>query len=199
MTRLIAALALTLTLALPRPAAAAPIPLPDLSRYLEELTLVKADFTQISADGAVVTGTLYMRRPGRARFEYDRDGGLVVVGGSQVAVFDPVSNLPPEQYPLKRTPLDLILSRNIDLSSAAEVLRHSGDAALTSVLLRDPETPEAGTLELVFTGNPVELRQWVMTDEAGSATTVVLGAVERPRQLSNLLFSIQSEIEERGN
>lgn len=197
MKRIVAALALTFATALPL--RAEPIPLDVLSDYLEGLDLAQADFTQVSGDGTVSTGTLYIRRPGRARFEYDGEGGLVVAGGGQVAIFDPVSNMGPEQFPLRRTPLNLILSRDVDLEDAAQVVRHEGDAAQTAVTAQDPENPELGSLRMIFTGNPVELRQWVMTTESGEETTVILGPLQRPAELSNFLFSIPYEIQQRQN
>ena len=196
MKHVLAALALTLAAL---PLRAEPIPLSVLSDYLEGLDSAKAGFTQVTADGAVSTGTFYILRPGRARFEYDGDGGLVIAGGGQVAVFDPVSNAAPEQFPLKRTPLNLILARDVDLGRAAQVVAHTGDAAQTRVVAQDPENPELGTLQLVFTGNPVELRQWVITDEAGGETTVILGPMERGGRLPSGLFSIPLEIQRRQN
>jgi len=197
MKRILTALALTFATALP--GWAQPIPLSVLSEYLEGLDRVQAEFTQISGDGGVSTGTLYIRRPGRARFEYDGDGGLVIAGGGQVAIFDPVSNLAPEQFPLKRTPLNLILARDVDLGGAAQVVRHTGDSAETAVVAQDPEAPELGSLRLVFTGDPVELRQWVMTGEAGEETTVILGPLQRPDSVPAILFSIPQEIQRRQN
>ncbi len=46
---------------------------------------------------------LYIKRPGRARFEYappDEEPGAWQAAGS-VAIFDAKSNQPPEQYPLR--------------------------------------------------------------------------------------------------
>jgi outer membrane lipoprotein-sorting protein len=196
MKHLIAALALMLAAL---PLRAEPIPLTVLSDYLEGLGSATATFTQVSADGAISTGTLYIRRPGRARFEYDGDSGLVIAGGGQVAIFDPISNVPPEQFPLRRTPLNLILARDVDLGGAAQVVAHAGTPAQTSVLTQDPRNPELGTLELIFTGDPVELRQWVITDEAGSQTTVILGPLERSESLPNGLFNIPQEMDRRQN
>lgn len=195
MYKIFIALSLALTTALP--ALADPIPLSSLTNYIRGLSSAQTTFTQISADGAVSTGKLYLRRPGRARFEYDNDGGLVIAGGSQVAVFDPVSNQPPEQFPLKRTPLNLILSRSINLANSENIISHSGDSELTSILAHDPKAPELGTLEMVFTGDPIELRQWIMTDETGGETTVVLGPLESVDTLPNSMFNITREIEAR--
>ena len=197
MTALIAPLA-ALVMALP--AHAEIIPLSDLSRYLNGLTTAESDFTQVNADGSISTGRLYIKRPGRARFEYaPPDRSLVLAGGGQVAIFDAKSNQPPEQYPLRRTPLNLILDDEVDLGRAKMVVGHVEVEDTTRVIAQDPENPEYGTIELVFTANPVELRQWIITDDLGSQTTVILGEMVKGGDLAPSLFNITLETERRGD
>ncbi|RBO55214.1 outer membrane lipoprotein carrier protein LolA [Rhodovulum sp. BSW8] len=180
------------------PALADPIPLSSLSAYLNSFQTAQADFTQINADGSISTGVLSIRRPGRARFEYaPPDKALVMAGGGQVAVFDEKSNQPPEQYPLKRTPLNLILERQVDLGRARMVVGHEEDGSSTRVVAQDPEHPEYGTITLVFTNEPIELRQWIVTDETGSQTTVVLGELKTGMPLGARLFNIIQETNDR--
>jgi outer membrane lipoprotein-sorting protein len=189
-----------LALLLPLPAAAERIPLSAISDYLNGLVTVETDFTQVNSDGSISTGKIYIRRPGRIRFEYaPPDRSLVIAGSQTVAIFDAKSNQAPEQYPLKRTPLNLILSDNVDLGRASMVVGHTEDGTSTRVLAQDPEAPEQGTIELVFTANPVELRQWIITDDLGAQTTVILGEMTKGGQLSARLFDINAEIEARGN
>jgi outer membrane lipoprotein-sorting protein len=196
MTRIILALALALTLALP---AAAKVPLDALSRYLNAFSTATGEFTQVNDDGTISTGTIYIHRPGRVRFEYDPpDGGLVMAGGGQVAIFDPKSNQPPEQFPLRRTPLNLILERNVDLARRDMVVGHASDGRTTTVTARDPERPAQGTIQLVFTDDPVELRQWVITDEGGARTTVILGEMRSGVAIPPSKFNIVQEIQARG-
>lgn len=186
-------------LALGLPASAQTIPLADLSRYLNGLTTLETDFTQVNADGTIVTGRLFIRRPGRARFEYDPpDRNLVMAGGGQVAIFDAKSNQPPEQYPLSRTPLNLILAENVDLARARMVVGHGFDGTATRLRVQDPENPEYGSIELVFTAGPVELRQWVIHDDSGNQTTVILGEMRKGVDLSPALFNIPNEATKRG-
>lgn len=197
MNRRLALLA-PLAFLLPFPAAAEKLPLKDISAYLNGLTTVEADFTQVNADGTISTGKIYIKRPGRVRFEYGPpDRSLVIAGGNNVAIFDSKSNQPPEQYPLKRTPLNLILAANIDLDRAKMVVGHTADGTSTRVLAQDPEHPEYGSIELVFTANPVELRQWVITDDLGSQTTVILGEMKKGGNLGTRLFDITAEISAR--
>jgi len=180
------------------PALADVIPLADLSGYLNGISTAESSFTQINADGTVSTGSIMIHRPGRVRFEYDGDDLLVIAGGQQLAIFDGRSNTRPEQYPLRETPLNLILAREVNLAASGMVIGHRADDTTTRVLAQDPDRPEIGTIELVFTPDPIELRQWVITDSTGSQTTIVLGQLERDQRMRARLFNIQAEINARG-
>ena len=192
-------LATPLLLAALPASAAEKLSLSQISEFLNGLKSAKAAFTQINDDGTISTGTLYIRRPGRVRFEYDPpEDALVMAGGGQVAIFDSKSNQPPEQYPLRRTPLSLILERNVNLGRANMVVGHDFDGTTTSVTAQDPENPEYGNIRLVFSGPPVELRQWVITNGTGSQTTVVLREMDHAPRLAASLFSIPSEMQKRS-
>jgi outer membrane lipoprotein-sorting protein len=194
------ALLAPLALLVPLPALAEKIPLGTISDYLNGLTTVEADFTQVNSDGTISLGRIYIKRPGRVRFEYaPPDRSLVIAGGQQVAIFDAKSNQPPEQFPLRRTPLNLILAADIDLGTAKMVVGHEADGTSTRVRAQDPEHPEYGSIELVFTADPVELRQWVITDDLGAETTVILGEMTKGGSLGARLFDITAETAARGN
>lgn len=180
------------------PAFAGKLSLNTLSNYINGLAKVRAEFTQINPDGTISTGTIYISRPFKARFEYNPpEDALVVVGGLKVAIFDGKSNLGPETYPLKQTPLNLILARNVNLARSGMVLDHGYDGTATTVTAQDPDHPEYGTIQMMFT-DPAELRQWVITDQAGDQTTVILGRLEKAPDLSDILFSIETEVAKRN-
>ncbi len=180
--------------------AASKLPLNAISGYINGITAAKTEFTQINDDGTLSTGTLYIHRPGRMRFEYNPPMDLLVMaGGQQVGIFDGKSNLKnAERYPLRRTPLNLILEQNVNLARRNMVVGHDFDGTATIVTAQDPEHPEYGRLQLKFTEGPIELRQWVVTDGQGSKTTVVLGQLQKTGNLSQALFSIEGE-ERRRN
>jgi outer membrane lipoprotein-sorting protein len=186
-------LALALTFAAPLAALAQKLPLGDISAYLNELQTARGEFTQINDDGSISTGTIYIKRPGKVRFEYNPpEEALVVAGSNTVVIYDNKSNQPPETYPLSRTPLSIILARQVDLGRANMVTGHSYDGTATIVTAQDPENPQYGNIQLKFTANPVELRQWVINDGNGSQTTVVLGDLARGGNLPNSLFDVGS-------
>lgn len=185
--------AAALIAALPVTAVAEILPLGEISAYLNKLQTAKGAFTQINDDGSISTGTIYIKRPGKVRFEYNPpETALVVAGSNTVVIYDKKSNQPPESYPLNRTPLSIILARNVNLGAANMVTGHRFDGTATVVTAQDPENPEYGNIQLKFTADPVELRQWVINNGNGSQTTVVLGDLQRGGSLPNSLFDVGS-------
>jgi len=188
--RLVAA-TLALTLAAAMPAAAEKLSLGEISRYLNSFQTASGAFTQVNDDGTISEGQLLIKRPGRVRFEYKPpEQMLVVANGDTVGIIDGKSNEGPQGYPLNRTPLSIILARDVDLTRARMVTGHSSDGTSTTVRAQDPENPEYGSIDLVFTSSPTELRQWVINDGGGSRTTVILGDLRKGVSLSNDSFVI---------
>lgn len=173
--------------------------LPQISDYLNQLQTAQGGFTQVNGDGTLSTGQIYIKRPGRIRFEYNPpEESLVMASGGQLAVFDPRSNTGPERYPLNQTPLNIILQRNVDLSSARMVTDVVSDGTTTTVTAQDPDNPQYGNIQLVFTANPVELRQWVITDDVGNQTTLVLNDLAAGGDIGDIMFNVNAEMRRRG-
>lgn len=197
--RLFITLAAAALAATPLPAAARPLSLDALSRYLNSFRTAEAEFTQINPDDTIATGRLYIHRPGRVRFEYDPpERNLVLAAAGSVNVFDARSNQGPTVYPLRRTPLNLILAANVDLTRERMVVRHYQEGATTVVVAQDPEHPEYGSIRLVFSADPTELRQWIVTDDMGRETTVILGGMRTGVQMPPRLFSVDEAMRQRG-
>ena len=201
-TRRLCFLAVPLTLAVftASPSLAQKLSLGQLSGYLNSFTTAEGQFTQINADGTISTGTIFIKRPGRIRFEYNPpEESLVVAGGGQVAIFDPRSNSGPDRYPLSQTPLSIILERNIDFTRTDMVAGHTSDGTTTTVTVQDPDHPEYGKIQMIYTSSPIELRQWIITDDTDQRTTVILGDLAKDGRVPDILFNIQREMRNWGN
>ncbi len=143
--------------------------------YLNAEKGLTANFLQVADDGSTRTGKAWLERPGKMRFEYDPpDPQLLVAGFGELTYYDPqlgqTSNIP-----LSSTPLGILLAKHVDLTSAGvavtAITRAPGEDDIT--LVRKGKEAE-GTLTLVFATDPLELRQWVVTDAQGHQTRVSL-------------------------
>ncbi len=181
------------------PAAADRLSLKEVSTYLNTLTNARADFVQVNGDGSRSSGTLTLKRPGRARFEYDppNEAALVLASGGQVAVFDDRASGRPEQYALRQTPLNILLARNVDLTRTRMVTGHGEQGDRTIVQAQDPDHPEYGTIWMYFNQNPVRLSEWLITSDTGEKTRIILEPFTNPGNLPPSLFDVSREIGRR--
>ncbi|SLN68517.1 lipoprotein chaperone [Aquimixticola soesokkakensis] len=180
------------------PAAAEVVPLATLSQYLNGLGTVQAQFTQTNDDGSTSSGNVTIKRPGRIKLDYPADKTMVMGSGGQVAIFDGKSNEAPTRFPMATTPLNLILARDIDLTTSRMVTAHQEVNGDTMVRAQDPDHPEYGSIDLYFGGNPLVLKAWVVNDDAGGATTVQLTQMSLGGSVSDRLFNIRAEMSARG-
>lgn len=156
--------------------------------YLQGLTEAKARFVQTDARGAQSTGSLYLRRPGKARFAYDPPSGLLVVSdGGNVSIQDQRLKTF-DRYPLAMTPLSLFLAKQIRFDKSVQITRVTRFADGFAITARDARRQAEGQITLNFTDTPLALAGWTITDAQGGATRVRLTGLTRVSGLANTLF-----------
>lgn len=159
--------------------------------YLESLNEAKGRFVQTDARGRATTGSLYIKRPGKARFAYDAPSGLLVVSDGGVVSVQDKRLKTFDQYPLSATPLSLFLAKTIRLDQGVDVTRVSRMADGFSITARDGEKKTAGQITLTFTDTPLALKGWTVTDAQGRPTRVELVDLQRASGLSASLFRLK--------
>ena len=193
----LAAASLGLAVALSGPALAAPaiapLSAPDkalvdkATAYIQTLGSAKGRFVQTDSRGTQTQGTFYLQRPGKARFAYDGPAGLLVVSnGNNVNIFD--SRLKTfESYPLSRTPLALLLAREVRLDRGVVVseVRKLNDGF--TIVAQDAKHQTLGRISLDFSNAPA-LIGWTVTDAKGGETRVRLVDFEQVSGLDPKLF-----------
>ncbi|CAH2601513.1 Outer membrane lipoprotein carrier protein LolA [Rhodovastum atsumiense] len=159
--------------------AAAPSPRDraDLARietYLDGLRSLKARFLQVAPDGSTAEGTAWLERPGRMRFEYDPPSPLLMVAGHGLFFFHDSQLRQTTNLPLSATPLGLLLRDNLRLSGDVTVTGVSRLPGQIQVAMVRTNSPQDGSLSLVFADNPLQLRQWSVVDSRRQETRVTL-------------------------
>jgi len=81
----------------------------------------------------------------------------------------------------------------VDFGRARMVTGHTSDGTTTTVTAQDPDNPQYGNIQMVFTANPIELRQWIVTDDVGSQTTVILNDLVSGGRIGDIKFNILAE------
>ena len=175
-----------------------PYSLANISQYLQNLKILKADFSQINPDDTISSGTILIKRPGRMRFEYNKpDKTLVLVSAGALAIFDPKGDEKPITYPIKNNPISLILKGEVDLLNSEIVTKFEVSVEKAVLKMINPKKPESGSLELVFSGTAPVLEKFTIKNENGSSTSISLKDIEYPKKINETLFSIALETKKR--
>ncbi len=167
--------------------------------YLQGLTEAKGSFVQTDARGAVTQGTLFIKRPGKARFAYEAPSGLLVVSdGTYVSIAD--SRLKTfDRYLLSVTPLSLFLARQIRFDRSVVVSRVSRMADGFSITARDGRKEAEGQITLTFSDSPMNLIGWTVSDAQGQSTRVRLTNFAPAPGLAPSLFVLKDPRPARPN
>lgn len=167
------------------------------NRALNGAARLQGRFTQTAPDGSRATGTLYMQRPGKLRFEYDPPATLLIVSDGSVVSMRDTALRNTERTNLRSTPLNLILRNNVDLARDARIVGVARNADWIIVAARDRSGATDGEITMFFRGANVELRAWDIVDATGGRTRIVLSDVSRPASFNQSLFRLDDQLERR--
>lgn len=169
-----------------------------VNQYLNSIGELEGDFTQIGPDGDVAEGRFYIRRPGRARFDYAAPNQLLVVAdGFWIGVTDRKLETT-DRYPIGSTPYWTLLKEEIDLTRDSRIIRVERETGIILVTIDDPSGDAAGELTLIFEEREdassdrlgLQLTQWLVTDAQGLTTSVSISNVIAGRHARNDMFTI---------
>ena len=163
-----------------------------VSAYLNSLQSVEGNFVQLAPDGRTARGALYIKKPGRVRFEYAKPNPtLIVADGTTVAVENSELHTT-DRYPLGNTPLRLLLT-NVDLANDSHVVSVQHQPGVLAVIAEEKSGPASGRVTMNFadTGNTLQLSYWDVVDAKGAHTTVSVSGLHSVSDLPPQLFAIE--------
>jgi len=156
--------------------------------YLRNLGTLKARFVQVDNYGGQMTGTFYLSRPGKLRFEYDQVDDFIVADGIFIYYYDAQLG-EQSNAPIGQTLADFLLREDLYLDgeeiAVTDVYKDSGQVSINLVQRADPS---AGNLRLGFQTEPYALRMWRVVDAQGFITKVYLEDIQTGIDLPGDLF-----------
>ena len=165
---------------------------PEIERYINSLRTLKARFVQSNPNGGIAQGTLYVRRPGRMRFEYDPPSQLkIVADGFQVTMWDNATK-DFGQWPIGWTAASFLVKDPLTLSGDMRVEKLDRVNGLLEMTVSQTKKPQDGKVIVRFAENPMALRGWTVIDPKGSRVTVSLADLQTGMQLADSLFKNES-------
>ena len=143
-------------------------------RYLNGISTLQSRFVQISSNGAYAEGEVFIRRPGRMRFEYDPPHPVLLIADGKTLLYYDKELKQSSFIPLWETPLWFLIRQTVEINDDIEVsdiIEADGTLRMT---LREKGGGEQGAVTLVFSDRPFELRKWEVIDAQGITTQVAL-------------------------
>jgi outer membrane lipoprotein-sorting protein len=160
-----------------------------IADHFASVKTMAGEFVQFGPRGEQTGGKFYISRPGKIRFNYEApspmrviaDGKVVVIGNQKLKTWD--------LYPLSKTPLKLLLSNTIDLSSKmVRDVREEPD--LITIVLGDRSIFGDATITMMFDPKTYDLRQWTITDAQKKDTSVMIFNVQTGLPMDEAVFKV---------
>jgi outer membrane lipoprotein-sorting protein len=168
------------------------IGVPQIEQYFNGIKSLKARFVQSNPNGSVVQGTLYVRRPGRMRFEYDAPSQLkIVADGYQVTMWDNATR-DFGQWPIGWTAASFLVKDPLVLSGDLQVEKLERVNGMLEATMSQARKPQEGKVIVRLAENPLLLRGWTIVDNRGNRVTVSLSDMQIGLQLADSLFKNES-------
>lgn len=156
--------------------------------YLRALGTVRADFIQKSSLGGRLSGTFYLDRPGKLRFEYNEVDDFIVADGFLIYFYD-AQLQEQSNAPIGQTLADFLLRDDLRLSGDITVRNVRKVSGYTVLTISQTDDPGAGVVELVFSQIPYALKKWRVIDATGAITEVELKNAQYDLDLPGSLFA----------
>ena len=150
-------------------------------------------FAQYGSDGSFSQGQVYLKRPGKIRFEYDAPAQLLMVSdGVTLTQIDKALDTK-DRVPLKSTPLAFFLAETVKLEDDVEVISLQKTINAISVTAKDGSGQMDGTITMIFDPNTLALREWVVHDGFGQQTKILLSDLRYNERLNPRLFVLRDD------
>ena len=159
-----------------------------VNKFFENLNTLEADFIQVSSSGNVSNGKIYFDLPGKLRIDYsDPNNLLITCKGFWIVIQD--RNLKTtNNIPLNQSPFSILIEKRISLSNKTIKTELENKSGIISLTIKSLKNEQAGQLILEFSEQPFSLKKWIIKDNFGDVTTVLIQNAKYNKKLSHLLF-----------
>ena len=161
-----------------------------IEAYLNNFKSLRSNFIQVSSD-QYSEGVIYIERPNKLRLKYTNPSHIQVYSSGFWLTYIDKELEAIWHVPIRSTAASLFVRENIKLSGDVFLQRVNREPGVISIVLRQTENQSSGSLELIFTDNPLMLRKWNILDGDGIATSVTLLSAEFDISIPSSTFSFE--------
>ena len=165
-----------------------------IETYLNSIKTLEADFVQTSSNGGTAEGKLYIAKPNKIRMEYDDPTSVLIVGDGNYIVYNDKELDQVTHIDYDDIPASLILANDIKIDGKnIKASNFYQDAGITSVTLDYKDKGDVGPITLLFSNNPLELKQWKIVDPQNIEVKISLYNSMQDGKLDDSLFKFKDK------
>ena len=168
-----------------------------ISSHFTSVPTMTGEFIQFGPNGEQTGGTFYIHRPGRIRFNYEDPSPIMVVSNGKTLAVNNKKLKTWSYYPLKKTPLSLLLSDRIKIDDKS-IKTIDAREDITTVVMGDKNIFGDSEITLLFDPQTQDLRQWTIKDAQGKETSVMIFNVEKNVKIPEKLFKISNSRKQKN-
>lgn len=156
--------------------------------YLNGIDTMYSRFRQTASNGNQASGFVAVDRPNYMRFEYDAPHPVVMIADGYELTYYDRDLQEARQLPTFQTPLWFLLRDRITFDDGLDVLWMKRSEDVMVVRVAQEGEGDRGTVNLVFSEQPMRFRGWEIVDAAGVSVQVALEDTRYGVELDREMF-----------
>lgn len=175
--------------------------LESVETHLNSIKTLEADFIQTNADGSSSSGKIWLKKPGKLRFEYeDPDSLLIVANLGFLVVIDKLSDSPAQRYLTKSTPLSFFLEELVSISKENFNFDIDKSENLVKITMPTFTNQRRSELIVIFKLNPLILTGWIIKTAGDEMIEIELIEPKLNKSIDEEIhFGIGGEIQKQNS
>ena len=159
-------------------------------KYLQNFDSLSSDFIQVNNNGSVLTGKLFISRPGMVRVEYNEIPLLLISDSKKIAsVNKDLDSI--TFYRIQDIPVALLLYKNFKLKTL-KILDFIDFENQFKLKIKEKKEETPGYIEIIFEKNTFTLKKWIVFRDKLNKTEVLLQNLKLNEKLNKKIFDIDS-------
>lgn len=165
-----------------------------IENYLNSMKSIEATFVQMASNGSTAEGRLFIKKPNKIRMEYAEPTNVLIVGNGVDIVYNDLDLDQVTHIDYDDIPASMILSDKIKIDGEkVKIIDFYQDTGSTSITLDYADKGDVGPITLVFSNNPMELKQWKIVDPQSVEVSVSLYDAKRDIEIDDDVFKFKNK------
>ena len=165
-----------------------------IENYLNSMKSIEATFVQMASNGSTAEGRLFIKKPNKIRMEYAEPTNVLIVGNGENIVYNDLDLDQVTHIDYDDIPASMILSDKIKIDGKnIKIIDFYQDSGSTSITLDYAQKGDIGPITLVFSNNPLELKQWKIVDPQSVEVSVSLYDAKKDSEIDDEVFKFKNK------